>query len=142
MPSETAEMSKKIEVKADTDGLDKGRDFVVQALIDTGVDADTVFALTTSYLELFENIIRHGYAGRAGTVTVEVISGEKTMSVAISDTGLPFNLLNYKDVGQADMIKRGIAGKMGIKTIMTLCDRVEYARVGNFNTHMLIKNRG
>lgn len=144
MPNDTvsANDSKKIQVKADTTGLDSGRDFVVQALIDLLVDSETTFGLTTSYLELFENIIKYGYAGREGSVTVEVFGDEKTSGVVITDSGRPFNILDYKDVGQAEMIKKGISGKMGIKTILTLCDKVEYKREGQYNKHILLKNRG
>jgi anti-sigma regulatory factor (Ser/Thr protein kinase) len=144
MPNETAfkNDSKKIQLKADMAGLDKGRDFVVEAFIEMLVDTETTFALTTSYLELFENIIRYGNMGRQGYVTVEVFGDGKTTGVAITDAGSPFSILDYKDVGQAEMIKHGIAGKMGIKTIRTLCDRVEYKREGQFNRHILIKNRG
>jgi anti-sigma regulatory factor (Ser/Thr protein kinase) len=144
MPNETASAndSKKIQVRADTTGLDKGRDFVVEALIELLVDTETTFALTTSYLELFENIIRYGNVSRQSYVTVEVFSDGKTTGIAISDSGSPFSILDYRDVGQSEMIKHGIAGKMGIKTIMTLCDKVEYRRDGQLNKHILLKNRG
>lgn len=144
MPNDTASAkgSKKIQVKADTTGLDKGRDFVVDALIDLLVGSEVTFAITTSYLELFENIIRHGYSGKFGYVTVEVFGDEEKAGVIIMDSAKPFSLLDYRDVGQAEMIKHGIAGKMGIKTILTLCDKVEYSREGEFNKHILTKNRG
>jgi anti-sigma regulatory factor (Ser/Thr protein kinase) len=133
---------KKIELKADTTGLDSGRDFLVDVLVGAMTDSETTFALTTSYLELFENIIRHGYAGAAGSVIVEIDADPKTVKITVTDFCRPFSILEYKDVGQAEMIKKGIAGKMGIKTILTLCDKVEYSRMGDKNVHVLIKNRG
>ena len=144
MPSDlkSANGNKKIEVKADTIGLDAGRDFVVDALTGLRAGSEVTFALTTSYLEMFENIMRHGYEGTDGYITVEVFGTEKSVGVAISDSAKPYKILDYKDVGQSDMIKNGISGKMGIKTIIALCDKVEYSREGEYNKHVLLKNRG
>lgn len=142
MQSDSAPLENKIKVKADTAGLDEGRDFVVRLLTDLLANSEITFALTTSYLEMFENIIRHGYAGAGGDVIVEVFGNEKTIGIAITDSAPPYKILDYRDVGQAEMIKHGISGKMGIKTIMTLCDKVEYTRDGQTNKHILLKNRG
>jgi anti-sigma regulatory factor (Ser/Thr protein kinase) len=143
MPNETLPTggTREIQVSADLAGLDTGRDFVVNSLLDLGADSETTFALTTSYLELFENLINHGYSGRAGRAVVEIEADEKAAKIKVIDTAHEFNILEYRDPGQADMIKKGITGKMGIKTIMALCDEVLYSREAGRNKYVLCRNR-
>ena len=144
MPNNTCPMSgsKELKVSADVKGLDEGRDFVVQSLSEMEAGPEATFSLTTSFLELFENLIRHGYGGESGHATIGInVNGEGAM-LTVTDMSGEFDILRYDGPDQAAMIKSGITGKMGIKTIKVLCDSVAYKREGNMNKYILKKKRG
>ena len=144
MPNNTYSMSgsKEIKVTADVRGLDEGRDFVASTLSEMEAGPETTFSLTTSFLELFENLIRHGYGGESGTATIGIDVKDEGATLTVTDSSGEFDLLEYKGPDQAAMIKEGITGKMGIKTIKVLCDSVTYLRDSNMNKYILKKKRG
>ena len=110
MPSSTYPMngSRDTVVKADLTGLDAGRDFVTTALSELEAGPEAVFALTTSFLELFENLIRHGYAGRNGEARISVVVRGDMAELVVSDDSGPFD--QHAPPGRAYEVK-GIHGK-------------------------------
>jgi len=141
MLTKEPEMYRK-EIDATKQNIDEIRKFIVGALVKRGYDEEKVFPIEVSFVELFENIIKHGYREKTGKVDVKIEFDGNKVKITVLDEGASFNLLEYKGPDTAEMIKKGISGYMGIRTIKSMCDEIEYKRIGDFNRNILIKKMG
>jgi anti-sigma regulatory factor (Ser/Thr protein kinase) len=89
--------------------------------------------------ELLNNTISYGYSDdKAHEIAVDLslIEGEIPMLIAqVRDDGVPF------DPRQADAPAfDGRVGGLGIHFVRKLMDRIDYARIGNYNVVTITKN--
>jgi len=83
--------------------------------------------------ELFSNIVRYGYQD-TGSHMVEVLvkldSG--TILIELSDDGVPFDPLHYRNIPPSDPAAPG-SGGMGLALVRTFADSISYRRAGHKN---------
>lgn len=93
--------------------------------------------------EALVNVFVHGYTQHQGQVEVRCLdSDDSSLTIEISDTGIPFNPLFLADRDlQPDLNTRKIGG-MGVFLIRKMTDGVAYRREGNNNIlTMTVLNR-
>lgn len=102
------------------------RGFVERACARAGIADEECFALKLAVDEASTNVIQHGYGpGVAGAIEVEFEADDDEVRVAITDTGRPFNPLEYPppDLDKGD--DRPIGG-LGIHLMRSSVDEVHY----------------
>jgi len=102
-------------------------------------DADTAY-MELAVNEFCENIIRHGYKGSQGTINIRLIVYENKINTVITDSAKPYNILEYEPIDKEKLVEKGIKGRLGIRMIKTICDRIKYTRLNNKNKTVLTKN--
>lgn len=135
----TKPFGKYIELEADTGSIDDLIKFISEEMKSRGAREGAVFAMTVSAMELFENIIRHGYKKQPGKIRIDLNLDESEARVSVTDEAESFNMLDFKGPDPKELVKQGISGTMGIKTIRSMCDDVFYDRVGERNINTLVK---
>lgn len=110
----------------------------------TGLDDRAHYAVQLAVDEIVTNAISYGYPqGGSGVVEVVMTVGPRTVSLTISDDGVPFDPLggDHQPVLDGDAEDRPIGG-LGIHFVRTLMDEVTYARRGGRNVLTCTKVRG
>jgi anti-sigma regulatory factor (Ser/Thr protein kinase) len=130
-----------IEVPAEHKYLQVIRSFYTQCLQGIGMDAgkNEIVYLEMAVNEFCENIIRHGYKGNAGEITIKLVIGKKSISTVILDRGQPHNILEYDPIAKETLVEKGIQGKLGIRMIKTICSNIHYKRLKGRNKTVLVK---
>ena len=107
--------------------------FVEQGADRFGLSAKQQFAVTLALEEAFVNVCHHAYPHGTGEVEL-ACGGEGDLFVlAISDGGVPFDILSLPAPDlTTDIMERKIGG-LGVHFIRTLADRVSYRREGQRN---------
>jgi len=129
----------RMEVQASKDKIDETRKFLIGKLKEKGYDEETSFPIEVSFVELFENIIRHGYKHRPGKVDVEIELINGTVKITVIDTASGFDMVAYRGPDPVEYIKKSISRNKGIRINKSMCDSIEYKRIGDFNRNILIK---
>jgi anti-sigma regulatory factor (Ser/Thr protein kinase) len=104
----------------------------------TGFSQKKISALTVSVTEHCENLIRHAYAGKGGEVELKLEIKYPVAKITVLDRGPQFDMRKKRIPDISRRLKNGLGGKMGIKTILALCDSVEYERAGGCNENVFI----
>lgn len=127
-------------MKAGANGKNLGaiRKFIYEGMKKCGFSRKKTFALGVSATEHCENLISHAYAGKAGKIELRLEVKYPQAKLTALDSGHEFNMKKKSLPDTALRVKRGLAGKMGIKTILALCDMVEYARKDGHNENSFI----
>lgn len=131
-----------VEVPAEHEYLRVIRNFLTQCVKTGGfniTDGDAAY-LEMAINEFCENIVRHGYKDTRGCIAIKVQVNESKIRTTITDSGEPYNILEYDPIAKEVLVQKGIQGKLGIRMIKTICDKIEYRRLKNKNRTILIKN--
>jgi len=89
--------------------------------------------------EIFSNIIRFAYQDqKAHMVEIRLEKEEMTISIEITDDGIPFNPLEHRSTTFADPASMD-SGGMGLTLIRTFSDAIRYARAGTLNRLTIVK---
>lgn len=134
----------KFRMPAEKQHLDMIRRTISHFIKEYGFSRSKVAGLEVSIVEHCENIIKYGYAGKSGFIDVEVKAGLPKAAVTIKDTAPEFDMIKARaELPQlAERIKKGIGGKMGIRTILSMCDDVKYKRERGRNVNTFMINDG
>jgi anti-sigma regulatory factor (Ser/Thr protein kinase) len=62
------------------------------------------------------------------------------VEITIIDWGQPFDILKYQPPDKEVLFSGEIKGKLGIRTVKTICDKILYKRLKGKNKTILIKN--
>jgi serine/threonine-protein kinase RsbW len=116
------------------------REAFYEAIKGWGYSEVTVSSMDISMVEWIENILKYGNVGSGKKIRIKLKLDANRIAITIEDAGTPFNPLRYKIPDVTKRVREGKSGKMGIKTIRTMCDRVLYKREKNCNILTLIKN--
>ena len=131
-----------IELPAEQDNLFIIRKFYSQSIRSGSAaisDADIAY-MELAVNEFCENIMRHGYKGAQGTINIRLIVYENKINTVITDSAKPYNILEYEPIDKEKLVEKGIKGRLGIRMIKTICDRIKYTRLNNKNKTVLTKN--
>jgi anti-sigma regulatory factor (Ser/Thr protein kinase) len=145
MPKKAEIKSAEIKVDAVTVNLGLIRRFIGDNMKNTGFPRKKISALSVSVTEHCENLIRHAYAKKTGKVALKLELDYPEAKITALDAGPRFNMKEQKIPDTSLRLKKGLGGKMGIMTILALCDNVEYKRINgrNKNTFIVrVKNPG
>ena len=114
------------------------RRFLEEVMEESGFSGHKYSGLEVSVTEHIENLIRHAYKGKSGEITVVAEIKYPEAKITINDKGPAFNMKKKKLPNLPGRIKKGLGGKMGIKTILSMCDTVKYRRVKGANENVFI----
>lgn len=132
-----------IKVEANLQNLGLIRKFINTGMKVHGFGQEKVSAMKVSLTEHCENLIRHAYKKKPGAV--ELIMELKYPAAVITaiDAGPEFDMTALELPDTSRRLKKGLGGKMGIKSILALCDSVEYKRKNgrNENTFIIGKDK-
>jgi anti-sigma regulatory factor (Ser/Thr protein kinase) len=138
MPKKPEIKSAEIKVDAVTGNLGLIRRFIGDNMKNLGFPRKKISALAVSVTEHCENLIRHAYAEKTGKVALKLELKYPEAKIIARDAGPGFNMKEQKIPDTSQRIKKGLGGKMGIKTILALCDNVEYKRIKDRNENTFI----
>ena len=85
-------------------------------------------SLVTAIDEIVSNIIRHGFVNRYGTLRILIYSWKKKIRIVIEDDGRPFDPTTFKTKSYDELIQGETEGKIGLRLVMRVMDRLEYHR--------------
>ncbi len=131
-----------VTVQARPEDLPQVRTFVEDALRATPLSERARREVRLGVDEACANIIEHAYAGRAGTIGVEITNDGQQVGITLHDNGRPFD---PQGVGTPDLtryIKTGKKGGFGLYLIHKTMDEVRYDRSGETNHLTLVKRFG
>ncbi len=114
--------------EAKLEDISEATAFVEDELEKIGCPMKTVIQFNVAIDEIFSNIVRYGYAQKAGPVTVSVIETEDPHAVHLrfADNGIPYNPLTKSDPDVTlSAEERGIGG-LGIYMVKKTMDDVRY----------------
>lgn len=130
--------SAEIKVDAVEGNLGLIRKFIGDNMKSTGFPRKKISALAVSVTEHCENLIKHAYSGKSGKVALKLEMKYPEAKIIALDAGQRFNMTEQKIPNTSLRLKKGLGGKMGIKTILALCDAVEYKRKSGHNENTFI----
>lgn len=110
-------------------------EFVEGELDRIGCPMKSVIQINIAIDEIFSNIVRYGYPGKPGPVTVELIEREEPRCVCVrfSDEGIPYNPITAIDPDiTLSAEERGIGG-LGIFMVKKTMDDVKYKYENGMN---------
>jgi anti-sigma regulatory factor (Ser/Thr protein kinase) len=149
-------MPKKTEAKSNADisrlnvaakerNLGLIRKFISSGMKNAGFPRKKISAMEVAVTEHCENLIRHAYEKKSGKVGLKLELKYPAAKITALDSGPRFDMTKKKIPDTSRRLKKGLTGKMGIKTILALCDAVEYKRMNGRNANTFIvraKNPG
>ena len=97
------------------------------------VSDDTRRRMLTSMDEVLSNIVRHGFADRAGEIEIKLVYDGKTVSAAVADSAAEFNPLTQPPPDVTAPLDARTPGGLGIALVRALAANVRYERRGNCN---------
>ena len=121
------------------------RKFIGAGMKNSRFPRKKISALAVSVTEHCENLIRHAYKKKSGKVGLKLELKYPEAKITALDSGPRFDMTKQKIPDTSRRLKKGLGGKMGIKTILALCDAVEYKRKNGRNENtfiVLVKNPG
>jgi len=127
-----------LRVAAESNYLKLIRQFFAR-IIENDFSKDEIYYMEICLNEVCENIVNHGYNGDSGRIEMRVRNEKTYIMIEILDRAKPFNLLKYKPVEKEKLVEQGIKGKLGIRKVKTICDKVRYQRLKGKNKIVLIK---
>ena len=103
---------------------------------------DDVVYLEMCLNEMCENIIKHAYAPeKSGPINIKMKVDDRAVAITVIDRGKPFSILDYDPIDKRELIDKGIKGKLGIRAMKTICDKITYKRLKGKNKTVFIRFR-
>jgi anti-sigma regulatory factor (Ser/Thr protein kinase) len=131
-------------VPATLDALADITALVLQAADEAGLSRQARYRLRLAVDELATNIVTHGYAGATvpGTIDVSVALDEKTLTVTLEDTGVPFDPRQVPPPDDLHVpLEQREVGGLGVFLALQGVDSFSYERIGDRNRNVLVVNR-
>ncbi|MCE5300703.1 MAG: ATP-binding protein [Spirochaetia bacterium] len=114
------------------------RKFIGDSMKNEGFPRRKISAMAVSVTEHCENLIRHAYRKKSGKVALALELKYPEAKLTALDSGPRFNMLEQKLPDTSQRLKKGLGGKMGIKTILASCDAIGYKRMNGCNENTFI----
>ena len=131
---------KSIKRDATFENLDNLLDFVKLFADDKGLNKDACQEITLAIEELLVNIILYAYPkDSVGKIELSLLISGADIIINISDSGIPFNILEAKKPNTNLPLKQRPIGGMGILFVKKMVDKIEYERKAGKNSLTLFK---
>ncbi len=85
------------------------------------------------------NIISYAFPEKKGLIQLKCEVRKNSLTVIISDCGVPFNLLEHTDPDINIPVEEREVGGLGILLIKKMVDKVNYEHINNYNILTLKK---
>lgn len=125
--------------KAELANLRKMTGFVKYYALESGLDPDSVPELELAVEEILVNIINYAYSGEKGDISIKCSMKNRTLTVTISDNGIPFNILSTPDPDTNSRPEERDVGGFGIFLARNFSDDIKYFRRNGRNNVKLVK---
>lgn len=129
-------------VPGQVESIGKLRDFIETKFKKHKVEDAAINAFKLSIDEAATNVIKYGYEGSQGNVTLRMLIRKESITVYLIDTGKYFDPMRVKDPNLQQYVQTRKKGGLGIFIIRKLMDTMEYTRTDEGNVLKLVKNRG
>lgn len=127
---------------AELENLEAFIDFVKGCAAKAGFDHKKLMEIELAAEEALVNICNYAYPGKNGLVRIQCFdSGEKTLTIEISDQGVPFDILSRPDPDVTLDIDHRKIGGLGIFLIKKMVQEVKYRRDGDTNILTMILSK-
>jgi serine/threonine-protein kinase RsbW len=114
--------------------------YVLDAAARAGLEHGPAYRLRLAVDEIATNIIVHGHA--IDPIVLHIGLGDGTLTVALEDSGPPFDPLNLPAPRQLDEpLATRAAGGLGVFLATRGVDSFRYERVGDRNRNVFTMNR-
>ncbi|HDT15572.1 MAG TPA: ATP-binding protein [Firmicutes bacterium] len=130
-----------LEMIMDKKSLKLVRVFVKNIVEYAGFSAEDTGYIELALNEVCENIVRHGYEENRGFVAVKAELNDEFIIITIIDRGREYDISKYKPMKVKKLYENEIKGKLGIRMINSICDKVSYKRLKGKNKTVLVKKR-
>lgn len=127
-----------LQVPAELDQVQHVCEFVGRAAADAGLGRRAAYGCQLAVTEACENIIKHGYAGQAGSIRVSTETTPGVMAIEIEDTAPTFNPAALPPE-RTWTAQNPPVGGLGLLIIHRVMDEVTYERRGSTNWLRLVK---
>jgi anti-sigma regulatory factor (Ser/Thr protein kinase) len=123
-----------IKVPAKIESLHQCMDFVASCAQKQGLDSRSINRIELATDEALVNIFNYAYSDCGGDVEISCMIDHNAMFVIeITDSGVPFNVLDAPDPDIAADIEQRKIGGLGIFMIKKIMDDVQYRRESGKN---------
>jgi serine/threonine-protein kinase RsbW len=129
----------RLTLPADLAAVDRVRAFLKEALSPLNPNEEDFFKVELAVVEMCVNVSRYAYPGGSGDLTVDVGIENRTASITISDSGVPFDPRSVPKPDVTWILSTGRTGGLGIYLARTLMDRFDYRREDDRNIVTLVK---
>ena len=125
------------------DNLGEIRQYIKSAATEAGLEKKASHNLCLAVDEIATNIITHGYQenGLEGNISVKTEIDEKSLTVYIEDTAIPYDPTTKEAVTEEDLqksLEERDPGGLGIYLARQNVDKWIYEHIGNRNRNILI----
>lgn len=129
-------------VTATSSGLQTLLSFTETWLSKTGISPENQYDILIIVEELTVNIVNYAYDEIPGKITLslELLDDGAILRLNLSDTGRPFNPLDYDDPKLSESIEERPVGGLGIFIIKSLADKLKY-EYNNKQNQIIIEKR-
>ncbi|ELR97548.1 ATP-binding protein [Gloeocapsa sp. PCC 73106] len=131
-------------ISGELDSLDNIYQYIVGVSRAANLDKKAAYKLRLAVDEIVTNIVIYGYqdAGKKGDLYLSWELNEKTLTVAVEDTAIPFDptVQGIPDSLDKCLELRNLGG-LGIYLAIQGVDKFIYERIGDRNRNILIVNR-
>ncbi len=132
---------KTIEIEAQVDNLNKVLEFIDEEIEATSASTKIQMQLDLAVEELFVNIASYAYIDNEGTATIsfDYEEGTRTISIILSDHGVPYNPLEKEDPDVTLSAEQRNIGGLGILMAKKNVDDIRYEYKDGCNITTLSK---
>ena len=130
---------RKMEVQSGLENLKGVRQFVAQAVLDSGMPQNQVNQIVLAVDEAVANIMRHGYKQQPeGTIEIEVGWNREKIQIVVADYSPGFDLHLVENPDLQKHVAEGKRSGLGIYLMRKIMDQISYQR-GEKNVLTLTK---
>lgn len=116
--------------------------FVEEMLEDCGCPVKILMQTVVCVEEMFVNVANYAYGDKTGDVLFRIDTDDSTITITLTDSGIPFNPLERKDPDTTLSADDRQIGGLGIYIVKKSMDAVCYERKENKNVFTMKKNFG
>lgn len=127
------------EFAANDESLADAISFVEEELDKLDCPMKTVMQITVCVEEMFVNVAHYAYGGQEGKVKLSIDGEKGTVSIILTDKGVPFDPLAKEDPDITLSADDRRIGGLGIFMVKKSMDEVLYERKNNMNIFTMKK---